>query len=57
MRITRTITIDGDTPEQYAQIVAHMDNLHTEHPEWELVKNPLANRVTAVKTEDVDSLD
>jgi hypothetical protein len=57
MKVTRTITIDGDTNQEYVTIVAHMETLHTEHPEWELIKDPLANRVTAVKVEDVDGLD
>jgi hypothetical protein len=56
MKITRTITIDGDTNQEYVAIATHMDNLQATYPEWQLVKEPLLNRVTAVKVEDVESL-
>lgn len=56
MKITRTITIDGDTPQEYVQIAAHMDSLADQFPQWSLVKEPLLNRITAVKTEEVEAI-
>lgn len=56
MKITRTITIDGKTNAEYEQIKAHLESLHDNHPEWNLIPEPLVNRMTAVKTEEVQSL-
>lgn len=56
MRITRTITIDGDTNQEYADIKTHLEALHDQHPEWVLIPEPLVNRVTAVKVEEVADL-
>lgn len=56
MKITRTITIDGKTNEQYEQIVAHLETEAQRIDGWQLIKEPLVNRVTAIKTEHVESL-
>lgn len=56
MKVVRTITIDGKSNEEYAQIIAHLEELKQHFPGWELIKEPLVNRVTAVKTEEVQSL-
>lgn len=56
MKITRTITIDGKTKAEYEQIVAHLETEAQRIDGWTLIKEPLVNRVTAVKTEEVNSL-
>lgn len=56
MKITRTITIDGKTKAEYEQIVAYLEAESQRVEGWTLHKEPLVNRVTAVKTETVDSL-
>lgn len=56
MKVTRTITIDGKTKAEYEQIVAHLEELQQHFLGWTLHKEPLMNRVTAVRTEEVDSL-
>lgn len=56
MKLTRTITIDGKTKEEYEQIVAHLETEAQRTQGWTLHKEPLLNRVTATKIEDVDQL-
>lgn len=56
MKLTRTIAIDGNNKDEYQKIVAHLESLQANFPEWTLHKEPLVNRVTAIKTEEVDSL-
>lgn len=56
MKLTRTITIDGKTNEEYHAIVAHLEALQQQFTGWTLHKEPLVNRVTAVHTSEVESL-
>lgn len=56
MKITRTITIDGKTKAEYEQIVAHLETEAQRIDGWTLHKEPLVNRVTAVKSEEVENL-
>lgn len=56
IRVTRTLTFDGSTKGQYDKIVAHLETLKESFPGWQLIKEPLVNRVTAVKTEEVEQL-
>lgn len=56
MKITRTITIDGKTKAEYEQIVAHLEAEAQRAQGWTLHKEPLVNRVTAVKTEEAATL-
>lgn len=56
MKITRTITIDGKSNAEYEQIKSHLEQLQQKFPGWALYPEPLVNRMTAVKTEEVQSL-
>lgn len=56
MKITRTITIDGKTQEEFDQIKAHLEELKSQFPGWNIVYDLLAKRATAIKTEEVTSL-
>lgn len=56
MKITRTITIDGKSKAEYQAIVEKMEAEQSKIQGWSLVKEPIVNRVTAIKTEEVDSL-
>lgn len=56
MNVTRTITIDGKTQAEYEQILSHLKAEAQKAQGWELIKEPLINRVTAIKTVTVDSL-
>ena len=56
IKITRTVTIDGKDKAEYEQIKAHLEQLKQFFPEWSLIPEPLVNRMTAVKTEEVTSL-
>lgn len=56
MKITRTITIDGKSNAEYEKIKTHLEGLQQHFPGWQLIPEPLVNRMTAVKVEDVESL-
>lgn len=56
MKITRTITIDGKTKDEYEKIVAYLEVEAQRIQGWTLHKEPLVNRVTAVKSEEVQTL-
>lgn len=56
MKITRTITIDGQTAAEYEEIKAHLEALKAAFPGWTISYDPLLKRATAVKTEEVTSL-
>lgn len=56
MKITVTVVIDGKTNAEYEQIKARLEAEKAESPGWTLHPEPLANRMTAVKTEEVQSL-
>lgn len=53
MKLTRTITFDGDTKAEYEQIKAHLESLQSTVPGWTLIPEPVVNRMTATKTEEV----
>ena len=56
MKITRTVTIDGKTQEEFDQIKAHLEALKVQFPQWNIIYDLLAKRATAIKTDEVDSL-
>lgn len=56
IKITRTVTIDGKSKEEYEQIKLHLEQLKEFFPEWNLYPEPLVNRMTAVKIEEVTTL-
>ena len=56
MKVTRTITIDGKTQEEFEFIKAHLEKLKVEFPGWSIVYDLLAKKATAIKTDEVDSL-
>lgn len=56
MKIVRTIIIDGKSRDEYEQIKAHLEALQANFPGWTLIPEPLMNRMTATKTEEVASL-
>jgi hypothetical protein len=56
IKITRTITLNGDTKEDYNQIIDHLINTKAEETGWTLIKEPLTNKVTAVKKEEINQL-
>lgn len=56
IRITRTVRLDGHDREEYDQIIAHLEQTGSEQQGWTLHKEPLLHRVTATKTEEVESV-
>lgn len=56
MKLTRTIVIDGKDKSEYEQIKAHLEKLKDQFPEWVLLPEPLVNRMTATKVEEVENL-
>lgn len=56
MKITRTIRIEGANATEYEAIKAHLEKLAAQFPGWTLNAEQLLNRVTATKTETVDTL-
>lgn len=56
IKITRTITLDGKTAEDYKKIILHLSETNSEQQGWVIVKEPLVNRVTAVKKEEIESI-
>ena len=56
MKVTRTITIDGKTQEEFDQIKAHLESLKAQFPGWNIIYDSLAKRATAIKTDEVESL-
>ena len=54
--VTRTVRLDGHDREEYEAIVAHLEATNSEGQGWTLHKEPLLHRVTAVKTEQIESL-
>lgn len=53
MKITRTITFDGKNNEDYHSILSKLQDENAEGNGWHLTKDPLLNRVTAHKVEEV----
>lgn len=56
MKITRTVTIDGKTQDEFDQIKAHLEALKAQFPQWNIIYDLLAKRATAISTEEVSSL-
>lgn len=56
IKVTHTVSIDGANKEDYENIKHHLEELKTVFPGWTLVPEPLVNRMTAVKTEEVKNL-
>ena len=56
MKITRTITIDGKTTEEFEAIREHLESLKATHPGWTITYDLLLKRATAVRSDEVESL-
>lgn len=56
MKITRTVTIDGRTQEEFEQIKIHLEALKAQFPQWNIVYDVLAKKATAISSEEVSSL-
>lgn len=56
MKITRTITIDGSNSAEFEAIKAKLEALKAANPGWTISYDPLLNRATAIKVEDVQGL-
>ena len=56
IKITRTITLDGSSAEDYQKIILHLSETNSEEQGWYILKEPLVNRVTAIKKEEIDSI-
>jgi hypothetical protein len=56
VKITKTITIDGKTAEEYEQIKAHLESLKEQFPGWTITYDPLLKRATAIRSDEVTSL-
>lgn len=56
MKVTRTVTIDGKTQAEFDQIKAHLEELKTQFPQWNIVYDILARKATAISSEEVTSL-
>ena len=49
-----TITLDGQTREEYEAIVARIEAETQQQAGWKLIKDPLVNRVTATRQDFLD---
>lgn len=56
IKISRTVILDGASKVEYDQIVAHLEATASEEQGWKLHKEPLINKVTATKTEELQEL-
>lgn len=56
IKVTRTVTLDGQNQDEYNKIIVHFEQTNPESQGWKLLKEPILNRVTAVKTEEVQTL-
>lgn len=56
IKVTRTITLDGQTVEEYQKIITHLEQTNSEQQGWRLTKDPLMKRVTAYKQEEIQQL-
>lgn len=50
---TSTITLDGQTKAEFEAIKAKLTEERMEQQGWKIVADPVLNRVTAIKTEQV----
>lgn len=50
---TISVTLDGKSKADYEAIVAKLESENPQSQGWVLIKEPLVNRVTATKTEEV----
>lgn len=53
IKVTRTVVLDGTSKSDYDKIVAHLEATAPAHQGWEIFKEPIVNKVTATKTEEV----
>lgn len=56
IKVTRTVVLDGASKTEYDKIVAHLEATVSEEQGWKLYKEPLINKVTATKTEELQEL-
>ena len=56
IKVTRTVTLDGTNKTDYDAIVKHLTETNSEAQGWELRKEPLINRVTAIKKEELTQI-
>ncbi len=56
IKITHTKTFDGTSKAEYDQAVSRLEIEAQKVDGWTLIKEPLVNRVTAIKTEEVETL-
>lgn len=54
--VTRTVRLDGHDKPEYDAIIAHLEATNSEAAGWTLLKEPLLHRVTATKTETIESI-
>lgn len=54
--ITTTLTLDGQTPAEYQKIVEYFNTYGHEQAGYTLIKEPLINKITAVRVDKVESL-
>lgn len=48
--------VDGHDNQEYQEIITHLEQTNSESFGWTLTKDPLLNRVTAHKVEEVTNL-
>lgn len=56
IKVTRTVVLDGTTKSDYEKIVAHLEATTPAHQGWEIIKEPLINKVTARKSEELETI-
>lgn len=56
MKLTRTVTIDGKTAEEYEAIKAHLEALKAQFHDWTITYDPLLKRAVATQSVEVQKL-
>ena len=56
IKVTHTKTFDGSNKAEYEQALNRLELEAQKVEGWQLIKEPLVNRVTAVKVEEVQAL-
>lgn len=56
IKIRRTVVLDGSTKEDYDKIVAHLEETTPVNQGWDIHKEPLLNKVTATKYEEIQEI-
>lgn len=54
IKVVKTITLDGQSQQEYDKIIQHLLDTQAEQQGWTLHKEPLINKVTAVKQEEIN---